>query len=58
MSGGRVGKGGELGTGEMIAVHGDKGRNGGRGLGGVLKVVEGVEAFGDEGRKGGFAWGL
>ena len=42
-----VWEGGELGAGEVVAVHGDEGGGGGGG--------ESVEPFGDDGREGGFA---
>lgn len=51
---GWVGHGGELGAGEVVAVHGDEGGDGGRVLW-VLEFVPGVEGLGDDLREGCFA---
>ena len=54
----RVGHGGELGAGQVVAVHGEEGRElGGGAEGRVGGFVEGVEGLGDFGCEGCFACG-
>ena len=53
MGGGWVWESGELGTGEVVAVHGDE--DGGGGGVGVKGGMAGVEAGGKVGGEGGFS---
>lgn len=54
MGGGRVGHGGQLGSREVVAVHGDEGGDGGR-VGGGVGLVPGVDGCGDDLGEGCFA---